>query len=138
MSHLRIWRFDHDCQLIVRPGVSSAVLPAAHVVRSSDRADSYLLSTEARNRGATTILLSELKRPAPRFYGVALVRCPGHVPEVAAQRAYLISFAVLGPRNTIVHGDTTARTLGLAQHYTQRYLASVRSGQPDEQLLARM
>lgn len=145
MSHLRILRFDQECRLIQHPNVSTAVLPACHVARPSDRADHYMRTTEARTAAATALLLRELKRHQPRFYGVALVRCPGrHVHGLATEplqsllRAYLISFAVLGPRNTIVHGDTSARTLSLAMHYTQRYLASVRAGQPDEQLLARM
>lgn len=137
MSHLRIWHFDQDCSLIVRPGVSTAVLPAFPVTKATDRADRYLCrNAQRRTEAATTALLRELKRQpprGPRFYGVALVRCPGK-----GDQTYQLSFAVLGPRNTIVHGNTTARTLGLAQYYTQRYLASVRSGQPDEQLLARM
>jgi hypothetical protein len=150
MQHyLRIWRYDKECRRLHVPVLSTALLPAAHVgAKSGDYAAQYIVrNTKQRTEAAAALLLRELQRKAPRFYAVALIVCPSRaiaarttgpsLPTLTQYNAYLVSFAVLGPRNTIVHGHTLARTLALAQHYTQKYLLSVRAGQPDELLLAR-
>jgi hypothetical protein len=129
MSHLRVIHFDAAGDELATGPVSTAVLPAYVLSTTAQRgvrslASGYLGKSGGKRRwdGAIVLLRRELMRTPtvpPRFYGIALVSCPGRESRIriatgpvtlTAKNSYCAAFVALGGGNRLVAGELEARS----------------------------